>query len=46
VDGGDDLLGVDALEVDRCFSEFGIAELALRSPPRQSTTINARNRQP
>jgi hypothetical protein len=29
VDGGDDLFGVDALEVDRCRSEICMAELAL-----------------
>jgi hypothetical protein len=29
VDGGDDLLGVDALKVDRCRSEVCMAELAL-----------------
>ncbi len=29
VDGGDDLLGVDALKVDRCRSEVRMAELAL-----------------
>ena len=29
VDGGDDLLGVDALEVDRGRAEVGVAELAL-----------------
>ncbi len=29
VDGGDDLLGIDALEVDRCRSQVCMAELAL-----------------
>jgi hypothetical protein len=29
VDGDDDLLGIDALEVDRCRSQVGMAELAL-----------------
>jgi hypothetical protein len=29
VDGGDDLVGVDALEVDRGRAEVGVAELAL-----------------
>jgi hypothetical protein len=29
VDGGDDFLGVDALEVDRGGAEVGVAELAL-----------------
>jgi hypothetical protein len=29
VDGGDDLLGVDALQVDAAGAEIGVAELAL-----------------
>ena len=29
VNGGDDLLGVDALQVDRCGAEVGVPELAL-----------------
>ena len=29
VDGGDDLLGIDALEVDRGRAEVGVTELAL-----------------
>jgi hypothetical protein len=36
VDGGDDLLGVDALKVDRCCSEVRMAELALDDVQRYS----------
>lgn len=50
VDGGDDLFGVDALEVDRGRAEVGVAELALDLPaaslPRSCSRFARAKRKP
>ena len=38
MDCGDDLLGVDALQIDRCGAEIGMAELALDDVQRNAFT--------